>query len=214
MRSHYREWNHKKSQSLTGIASQLHAERHIETRLSPYIWMIDPGRVQDIAAHAQSLPAGAAVIYRHYGANDREDMAQRLRRISFDQGLQFLIGNDPELAIACGADGVHFRRDAALEKPALWRERCPDWIITMAGLKGRQDYTGNLNVLDGLIVSSIFESQSPSAGPAISAERLGEVCANLNVPIIALGGVNVKTARALIGSGAAGFAGVSGLVKT
>ena len=198
---------------MTGIASQLFAARPIPTPLSPYIWMTDPDRVNDITAHAQSLPAGAAMIYRHFGAADREETANRLRRISFDNGLQFLIGDDPDLAIGCGADGVHFRRDAALEKPALWRRRCPDWIITMAGLKGEQDYSGDLSVLDGLLVSSIFESQSPSAGPAIGSETLRNICENLAVPIIALGGINSTTASKLIGSGAAGFAGVSGLTR-
>ncbi len=123
-----------------------------------------------------------------------------------------MIGDDPELAIASGADGVHFKRDAYLRGPISWRNHCPDWLITMAGMKGPQTYQGNLSCLDGLLVSSVFESQSPSAGPAIGVGAFKEICRTLTVPVFALGGINKQTASDLIGSGAAGLAGVSGFI--
>lgn len=176
--------------------------------------MTDPKRVPDLVRAARALPKGAAIIYRHYGSEDRHGIAKALRDITFAREQQFLIGHDPELAIEAGADGVHFRRNATLIEPTLWRKRCPDWIITMAGLKGEKNYSGSLSVLDGIFISSVFKSNSPSAGAPIGTAALAQICAATPVPVIALGGINEKTAPSLLGTGAAGIAGIGGILWT
>jgi len=194
-------------------AQFLFDRRPHKTPLSPFIFMTDPQRVLDPAAIAHGLPPGAAIIYRHFGADGHRHMAQVLRQVTLARDQQFLIGHDPQLAIDIGADGVHFRRDNALKAPMIWRNRCPDWIITMAGLKGKQKYTGDLSVLDGLFVSSVFYSKSPSAGDPIGTEAFKQICAELTAPVIALGGVNKRTAGELKHTGAAGLAGIDGLLR-
>lgn len=169
--------------------------------------MTDPKRVPDPIAAAQKLPRGTAIIYRHFGSAHRFVDAEALRQITFKRGQQFLIGADPELAMEVGADGVHFTRDAALKDPALWRQRCPDWIMSMAGIKSG-DYQGDLSKLDGLLISSVFPSQSSSAGEPIGIQAFTEKARALPVAVFALGGVNKETAPKLLGSGAAGIAGI------
>lgn len=194
---------------MASVATKLYAARTRPTPLAPLILMSDPTRMGDPVAAVRQWPMGAAVIYRHFGKADRHMEALRLRAITFERGQQLLIGADPDLAIRVGADGVHFRRDNALILPALWRQRCPDWIITMAGVKDGSGYQRELSVLDGLFVSSVFDSQSPSAGSAIGVGGLRAAIDQQDVPIIALGGVNVSNCSRLVGSGAAGIAGVS-----
>lgn len=154
------------------------------------------------------LPAGCAVIYRHFG---EPKAAKELRALTQDQGRQFLIGNDPELAVRINADGVHFARDAELSGPMKWRAKHPDWIITMAGLKSGA-YLAPLDSLDALFISSIFPSQSPSAGTPIGVRALKDRCKRLPVPIYALGGITAGTAPQLKGKGATGLAAIEGLI--
>lgn len=148
------------------------------------------------------------MIYRHFG---EPKAAKELRELTQDQGRQFLIGNDPELAERVSADGVHFARDASLHGPTQWREKYPDWIITMAGLKSGT-YLAPLDSLDALFISSIFPSQSPSAGTPIGAQALKDRCTRLPVPIYALGGVSAGTAPQLINTGATGLTAIEGLI--
>ena len=189
------------------MATKLYSARPVPSRLSPLIFMTDSERVPDVVAAAQKLPRGTAIIYRHFGSAHRFVDAEALRQVTFERGQQLLIGNDPELAIEVGADGVHFRRDAKLNAPTLWRQRCPDWLISMAGIKSG-DYAGELSILDGLLISSIFPSQSPSAGQPIGVSKFADKVKSLPAPIFALGGVNKNTAPKLLGSGAAGVAGI------
>jgi len=185
--------------------------RKTPSALSPYVFMTDPQRVLDPVKAVRQIPIGATIIYRHFGKTGHADIAAALRRETFARDQQFLIGHDPDLAIEVGADGVHFRRDPNLHAPQIWRRRCADWLITMAGLKGAQNYTGDLAVLDAIFVSSIFYSKSPSAGDPIGSKALTQICRTVDVPIFALGGVNGRTAKDLIGTGAAGLAGIDGL---
>lgn len=170
--------------------------------------MTDPTRVENLVEVVRRLPKDCAVIYRHFGDPIH---ARELRELTAKQERQLLIGNDPELAQDIGADGVHFTRDAALRGPIIWRERLPEWIITMAGLK-EGAYLAPLESLDALFVSSIFQSRSPSAGTPIDTAALKERAARLPVPIFALGGIDAGTAPQLMGTGAAGLAAIEGLI--
>ena len=108
-----------------------------------------------------------------------------------------LIGADPDLAIQVGADGVHFKRDKSLIRPKIWRARCPEWIVTMAGIKSGH-YSADLSLLDGLLVSSVFKSQSPSAGPPTGVKAFTNYAKTLDCPVFALGGINARTAHVLL----------------
>ena len=177
---------------VASIATKLFNARKESSRLSPLIFMTDPERVSNIFSAAQKMPPGATIIFRHFGSAHKFVDAEALRQLTFERGQQLLIGDDPALAIEVGADGVHFRRDAKLEAPILWRQRCPDWLISMAGIKSGS-YQGDLSVLDGLLISSIFPSQSPSAGEPIGVERFTQSVRDLPAPVFALGGVDNNT---------------------
>ena len=174
--------------------------------------MTDPERVSDLPTAIGHLPRGCAVIYRHFGATNRKVAARLLREATQSAGQQLLIGGgDVELALSIGADGVHFKRDAELIGPLTLREQHPNMLITMAGLKDGS-YHAPLTCLDGLFISSIFPSGSPSAGEPIGTDRLKAICAELSVPVFALGGVTPKTAPRLRGTGVSGFAAIGGLM--
>ena len=175
--------------------------------------MTDPKVITDIISVVESLPDNAAIIYRHFRKSDRLKEATKLRQITFEKNQQFIIGADPGLAIAVGADGVHFKRDAALKLPQLWRKRCPDWIISMAGIKSGA-YSGDLSVLDGLLISPVFQSQSPSAGEPIGVSNFSAQIQTLKCPVFALGGIHEQTAPELIGTGAYGLAGIRGFSQS
>ena len=174
--------------------------------------MSDPARVKNLPEAVAGLPDNCAIIYRHFGAEKKLLIAKLLREVTKDRQQQLLIGGgDVELALAVNADGVHFKRDANLKGPQKLRNGNADMIITIAGLKG-EDYTAPLTCLDGLFVSAVFPSQSPSAGTPMGVSGLKAACENLDVPVFALGGINASNAKKLIGSGAAGFAAINGLL--
>lgn len=185
------------------------ARRFTGSRLNPLVLMSDPERTPDLLGLAAHLPSGSALIYRHFGTPGLESA---LRDITQVRHIQFLIGNDPELAARCGADGVHFSRRAGGATIQFWRDQRPDWIISAAAIKQGDDLRP-IEALDALFLSPIFASDSPSAGTPIGIETLRSFTQICPCPVFALGGINISTAKQLIGTGLAGIASISALAQ-
>jgi thiamine-phosphate pyrophosphorylase len=65
--------------------------------------------------------------------------------------------------------------------------------------------------LDGVLISTAFSSNSPSAGRPMGPHRLALLARMFpSMPLFALGGVNPRTAKRLIKTGLYGVALVSG----
>jgi thiamine-phosphate pyrophosphorylase len=179
------------------------------SRLAPLVLFSDPKRTPDLLALAKRLPPGSALIYRHFG---KPGLEGALREATQARGVQFLIGADPELAMACAADGVHFPRAASSEDLRHWRDRRPDWIVSTAAAKPGPDQR-DLKGVDALFISSVFASRSPSAGTPIGPEALRERTRTAPCPVFALGGIAPTTVRSLIGTGIAGFGAIGALAE-
>lgn len=178
--------------------------------LPPLLLFTDPVRTPDPLAAAAALPAGGAVVYRAFGATDRLQVAQALRRQTRDRGVRLLIGADPALAAACRADGVHLPERLAHRARAL-RQAQPGWMVTAAAHSLTAARAGLAGGAHAVVVSTAFPSASPSAGPPLGPLRLAALTRSVGGPVYALGGVQTKNARRLLASGVVGLAAVEGL---
>lgn len=174
--------------------------------LPPLLFFTDPERTPRPWETAARLPLGSGVVFRHFGRTDARETALRLREaMQLRHGL-LLIGLDTELAEAVGADGVHLP-ERALDQAAGIRAGRPDWRITGAAhtraMLARPE-------LDALIVSPVFPAGGRSADrPALGLSAFRTWAGDAPCPVYALGGINSRNVRSLIGSGACGIAGVS-----
>ncbi len=154
------------------------------------------------------LPKGAAVVYRAFGAADAEAMARRLRIITRARRIHLLIGADDGLAARVKADGVHLPERLSHHASRLKRNR-PGWLVSVAAHGHAAVHKGR--GADAVVVSAVFPSRSPSAGAALGPLRFAQLVRTSRVPVIALGGVDMKNAPRLISTGAAGLAAIGGL---
>ena len=176
----------------------------------PSLWFVtDPERTPDPEVVIARLPRGAGVIYRAFGASDAEAVALRLRRLTAKRGLVLLIGADARLAAKVGADGVHLP-ERNLRQAASLRRRRPGWLITVAAHGPAAVARASGMGVDAVLLSVVFASRSPSAGRPMGVLRLAKVARQGKVALIALGGVNDKTAPRLISTGVYGLAAVEG----
>ncbi len=174
--------------------------------LPPLLFFTDPMRTPEPWTTAERLPAGAAVVWRHFGSADAATIGRRLRAVTAERGVRLLVGLDDDLATAIGADGVHLPERARERAPDL-RTRRPDWLITAAAHAG-SGVTATAG-LDALVLSPVFETRSPSpARPPLGPERLAEAVRRSALPIYALGGISASNVGDLAETGACGVAGV------
>jgi len=174
--------------------------------LPPLLVFTDPVRTPRPWEIVERLPAGAGLVYRHFGDPEAETMARRLRDITQARDVALLIGLDADLADRVGADGVHLPERASSAAYALGGRR-PDWLLTGSvhdpvRLKAGRD-------LHALVLSPIFTTSGPSADrPALGVEPLTAFTRAQPTPVYALGGIDELNVDQLADSGACGIAGV------
>jgi thiamine-phosphate pyrophosphorylase len=166
----------------------------------------DPVRTPDPCAVAARLPRATAVVYRHFGAAERRRVARRLATIARTRGLVLLIAADPALAARVGADGVHW------PQRLLPRARGPG-LVTAAAHDADALARAEAMGADACVLGPVFATRSSSENAPLGLFRASRLARAARLPVIALGGVNARTAARLGGRGFAGVAAVEALAE-
>ena len=178
--------------------------------LPPLLALTDPHRTPDPVAFAARLPRSCGLIYRHYGAKNRFDIARHLARVARARDLVFLVSADAGLARACTADGQHFP-ESRLPEAARARQRGDTGLFT-AACHSRQALVRAAEAgLDAALLSPILPSASPSAVRPLGLMRARSWVFEAGLPVYALGGINADTVRRLKGCGFSGIAAIGGI---
>jgi thiamine monophosphate synthase len=168
----------------------------------------DPERTPDLQGLATRLPPGTGLVLRTFGRAEIEAEAHSLAEIAREGGLVLLIAGDPELAMRCGASGVHWPQ-ARLGLAARWRRR---FALMTASAHDPGAARRAARVCDLVFVSPAFASASRSAGRPMGPFRMAAYARRTPAPVYALGGVNRRTAARLFGLNLSGLAGIDGIM--
>lgn len=159
----------------------------------------------------EAIAGGARLIQfrdKYLSKDEFRDMAFRLRKITADAGAAFIVNDDMETALACGADGVHLGQDDA-PLPIARRIVGNGLIIgisthslaqALAAQEGGADYVG---------FGPIFKTATKDAGEAKGTSHLRSLKEKIKIPIVAIGGINLDNAPEVIEAGADAVAVIS-----
>ncbi|WP_456457562.1 thiamine phosphate synthase [Nitratifractor sp.] len=134
-------------------------------------------------------------------AQNAERFVTEMRRLT---SARALLHTDEALAARLGADGVHY--------PSAQLERIPRaralGLYTVASTHTLEEALRAQSLgVDAVTLSPLFPS--PGKGPALGVERFCEIVENLEIPVIALGGIlDKKSVTRALATGAAGFASI------
>ena len=170
-------------------------------RLPPLVLMTDDDRLRDPLAAAAALPKGAMVIVRARESGRRAELARAMVALSRRRDLYVLIADDPALAAALGADGLHLPQSKAREA-GHWRALHPCWIISASAHAPRAMHAP----VDLIFLSAVFPTRSHPDRAALGAIRANALARGSRVPVYALGGIDAQNATLL-----SGFAGVAAI---
>lgn len=139
-------------------------------------------------------------------AADLAALVSELLEIARGSPTRIVVNDRIDVALACGADGVHLRHDSV---PAADVRR-----ITPAGfLIGRSvhgvDDARSAGAVDYLIAGTVFPTiAKPARTTLLGLDGLAEVVQSSGVPVLAIGGVSADRFEGVTGAGAAGVAGI------
>lgn len=136
-----------------------------------------------------------------------------LARVGREAGVPFLVNDRVDIALATDADGVHLGQED-LPVPVARELLGPEKIIGCSAATPEEAVDAEQAGADYLGVGPIFEARTtkPDAGAPAGLELLTEIRSRVRLPLIAIGGITRRNARAVIRAGANGVAVISDIV--
>ena len=135
--------------------------------------------------------------------------AVQVRELCHRYGVPLIINDNVEVALESGADGVHVGiEDAPVSQ--IRRRVGPDCIIGATAKTVEQAKLAEDAGADYLGVGAVFPSATKKSAIRITNERLGEICACVSIPAVAIGGITLDNVCEISG-GVAGIAVVSAI---
>ncbi len=137
----------------------------------------------------------------------------RILRAITSRGSTLLIINDRlDVALACGADGVHLGQGDMCTDVAR-QIAPPGFIIGVSVSTVDEAVRAEREGADYVALSPTFSTVSkPDAGPGHGLKMLWEIRRNVSVPVIAIGGIHHGNVGEVIAAGANGIAVISAVV--
>jgi thiamine-phosphate pyrophosphorylase len=135
------------------------------------------------------------------GDDELLDAADRFRDACDRHGALFVLNDRPELALQCGADGVHVgQHDLPVE--AVRRLVGPDLVIGLSTHSAEQFDAGLRSDADYLSVGPIWETPTKAGRPATGLEFVRHAAAAAAKPWFAIGGIDTSNIGAVVAAGA------------
>lgn len=136
--------------------------------------------------------------------------ALALKALCAEYGVPFVIDDDVELAVKCGADGVHVGQSdmACVEaRRALGSAK----VVGVSAQTVEQAVQAEADGADYLGVGAVFPTGSKDDADDVSHDTVKAICEAVNIPVIAIGGISKNNVGQLAGLGLDGVAVISAI---
>jgi len=139
-------------------------------------------------------------------------IAQQLKNLCAEHKVLFIVNDYLDIALAAGADGLHLGQDDLPVKEA--RRLLPiDKILGCSTTTVDQAITAKTDGADYIAVGSIYPTASKETAQVVGLERLRETRQAVDLPLVAIGGINKDSAAEVIAAGADSVAVISAILQ-
>ena len=172
-------------------------------------------------SHAEQVEllslGGASLIQlreKRMPAKEFYEQAKAAVAVAAQRGVQLIINDRVDVALAAGAHGVHLGQDD-MPPDAARKLLGPDAVIGYSTHNIEQAITATKLPIDYLAVGPIFATTTKSdTSPVLGLDRLSAVRQAIGAfPLVAIGGITLENARDVIAAGADSVAVISALLS-
>ena len=160
-----------------------------------------------------ALEGGVSLLqYRekHLEGEAKIAQAKEILALCRKYDVPLIINDDPLLAKEIGADGVHVgQKDMAPEK--VRQIIGPEMVLGVSARTVEQALAAQAAGADYLGSGAVFHTGTKGDARALSHEVLREICGSVEIPVVAIGGIDENNIVQLENTGIAGVAVVSAI---
>jgi thiamine-phosphate pyrophosphorylase len=163
-----------------------------------------PGGEDPEALLRAALGGGVDIVQlreKERGRDVIERSARTFRRLCDTYSIPFIVNDDPELARACDADGVHVGQDdvAAAEARKILG---PEMIVGLSTHSAEQIAAAAQQLVDYISVGPVWETPTKEGRPGVGLELVSHAAESASHPFFAIGGIDPSNAAAVVAAGA------------
>lgn len=124
--------------------------------------------------------------------------------------VPFLVNDNVEIALRCGADGVHVGQED-MRAGEVRRRIGEDMLLGVSAHSVEEAVEAVKSGADYLGVGAVFATATKLDTSLLPYETVREICRAVEVPVVAIGGIQKDNLHRLAGSGVDGVAVVSAI---
>lgn len=169
-----------------------------------------------IEAIRQAAVAGCQLIQvreKDLCAQSLAEFARQAIAVARPHGAKVLVNDRLDVAIAVKADGIHLRASslpAAEVRRVVEEKGLQDFLIGVSTHSLTEAEAAQNGGADFIVCGPVFDTPSKREfGEPLGLDRFSAVCQIIEIPVLALGGINLTNFRHPLESGAAGIAAIS-----
>ena len=148
----------------------------------------------------EACEGGAKVVQYRDKTSTREEMfkiADEIRKITKEFNTLFIVNDFIDIALNSGADGVHLGQDDVPIQRA--RKITPDgFIIGVSTHSLEQAVNAEKKGADYIGIGPVFATPTKENYTPIGFAVIREVIGNVNIPVVAIGGLNIGNIDELV----------------
>ena len=160
-----------------------------------------------------ALKGGVTCVQLREKALDEAAFLQEARDICAlcrRYGVPFIVNDNVDIAVACGADGVHVGQED-MEAGEVRRRVGEDMILGVSVHMVEEARQAVRDGADYLGLGAVFPTGTKTDADVMPGDMLRAICGAVDVPTVAIGGLNRSNILQLSGSGVDGAALVSAI---
>lgn len=161
------------------------------------------------------IAGGARIVQlreKHVAKKDLYHLAQAFRQRTAKAGMLLIINDHLDIALACGADGVHLGQDDL--PPAAAKKLAPELIIGVSTHNLEEALEAQKQGADYVNIGPIFATQTKELTmKPLGPEAVKQIAPQLKIPFTVMGGINRSNIREVLKAGAGKIAVVTAVTK-
>ena len=160
-----------------------------------------------------ALKGGATCVQLREKELDEESFLKEAIEISAlckQYGVPFFVNDNVDIAIKCHADGIHVGQED-MEAAQVRQRVGDDMIIGVSVHSVEEALEAVKNGADCLGLGAVFSTSTKTDVDLLPRETLRDICDAVDIPVVAIGGINKSNISQLAGTGIDGVALVSAI---
>lgn len=182
---------------------------------APWIYLISDRKVckgQDLLGLIeQAAQAGVDLIQireKDLSARALADVVEAARRRLASSSTRLLVNDRLDVALACGADGVHLTTQS-LPTAVVRRLVGRDFLIGVSTHSLEEAQRAEAEGADFIVLGPVFATPSKAdLGSPLGLTAFEEIARQMSIPVLAIGGITVERASEVLTRGASGIAAI------